>query len=410
MRSLRAEYIPLVRSQSECKVVRAVMGDVDAVRVAAHSVDQLTIDQEWRMWIDPSFDGYEFVFRKGWSRDKGSPKNAWSDWIRQFDGHDLLTTEASAASAPQTEVDSFVAGVLDSVAAEDPLIISVPQLPYSMDAVRHRINKKLAKAAGMWKGRKWPSGTFILPAVLLRSEIYRTKTPAMQRINAICRSLELSHATGVWVVHAGFNDLEGKSNYDRDMFPSLIQFHELLNEALPAKTFTCAGPYWAINLILWARGIVDVPVISGGGPYSYDTPKPYYNPPTNRIALPPLRRRYGAKTELRTWVRTAIKKFPASSEVRDELRQIEASFAQFLGRDGLVPAMLQTAQFYHSWLQQIAAFEPLGRGLFMFQDFSRAVVNGAHIREKLPKQEHLSAKARDPGFIAEQLMLQCLPR
>jgi hypothetical protein len=72
--------------------------------------------------------------------------------------------------------------------------------------------------------------------------------------------------------------------------------------------------------------------------------------------------------------------------------------------------MRQTADFYIRWVRRISETQSAGRALFLFQDFSTAVVNGSHIGAKLPKQSGLSADARKPGFIAEQFMLQCLPR
>ena len=315
-------------------------------------------------------------------------------------------------SASQGDVDDFVARVLDAMAELDPAIISVPQVPYTQGTERHRINKKLAKAAGTWKESHWPSGTFVLPAVLIHPDAYRTKAASGPKINTICRALESSRATGVWVAEAEFDDLAGRMNYERKRFPSLIDFHERLNESLPAKTTTSAGPYWAINLILWARGIVDVPVIGCGGAYRYYLPKPaqLIGKPRARVAIPPLRRWYGVNRELRTWLKSAKAKFPPRSETREALQLIESSFPQFLGPGGRRPSMRQTAEFYHDWLRRIAAIEPRGRSLFLFQDFSSAVVTGAHIGIKLPKQDGLSSDARGPGFIAQQFMLQCLPR
>lgn len=412
MRNLTADYIPCIRTQAEHRIVSSIMDDADVVRISSHEVDNLGINPKWRLWSDPSFDGYDFVFDNGWYRNEGGAKHKWSDWIRGFPGHDLLTSVDSAADASQSDIDSFVARVLDSVAADDPAIISVPQIPYTQEPTRQRINKKLAKAAGKWKEGKWSGGTFVLPVILKHHEVYRTRTVSRPKINAICRSLEFSRATGLWVVHADFDDLAGVSKYDRERFPSLIRFHEQLNEALPAKTFTCAGPYWAINLVLWARGIVDVAVISGGGVYYHSLPKPLFvkGKAITRIALPPLRRCYVVNRELRTWVKAAKSRFPPRNDIRESLQQIEASFGQFLGPGGRTPSMRQTSQFYHSWRREIAAIEPRGRGLFLFQDFSKAVVNGAHIGTKLPKQGQLSSEARNPGFIAEQFMLQCLPR
>ncbi len=414
MRKLGTEYIPFVRTLGEQDIVRAIMTDADIVRISADFFDQNTIDARWRLWLDPCFDGYEFVFSKGWYEDGSTSRNGWGSWIRRFPGHDLLTSEDSASSAAQGDIDEFVARVLDSVAEHNPAVISVPQVPYTQDSARHGINKKLAKAAGRWKESHWTAGTFILPAILKHHDAYRTVSIARPKISAICRSLELSRATGVWIVHAEFDDIGGVSNYERERFPSLIGFHEKLNESLPAKTITCAGPYWAINLILWARGIVDFPVIGSGGAYRYYLPKPPQvlgrQKAKPRIAIPPLRRWYGVNRELRLWIESATKKFPPRDEVRESLEKLGGRFSHFLGPGGRAPAMRQTAEFYNAWLREIAALEPRGRGLFLFRDFSKAVVNGSYIGKKLPKQGHLSSGARDPGFIAQQFMLQCLPR
>lgn len=410
MRDLATEYVPLVRTQGEYRIVSSIMKDADVVRMSAEFADTYEVDDSWRLWLDPGFDGYEFVFENGWY-GKGDGQG-WHGWIQQFNGYDLLQSESNASDAAQGDVDDFVARVLDSIVENDPHMISVPQVPYGLGTARHGINRKLAKATGKWKESNWPKGTLILPAVLLHHDAYRTRAASSPKVNAISRALELSRATGVWIVHADFDDLAGKGNFDRDRFPSLIGFHEQLAEALPAKTFTCAGPYWGINLILWARGIVDVPVIGCGGAYRYYLPKPpqVLQRASTKIAIPPLRRWYGVNSELLRWVKTAKGKFPPRNEVREALQQIESSLGQFLGPGGRTPAMRQSAEFYYDWLCEIREVQLRGRGLFLFQDFSKAVVNGSHIGTKLPKQSGLSSDARDPGFIAQQFMLQCLPR
>ncbi|MCC5823871.1 MAG: hypothetical protein LAT64_08995 [Phycisphaerales bacterium] len=413
MRNLTCPFIPVIRNKTEAAIVKSTMPETDTVRISVDLLETMPKPTGLRLWVDLAFDGFEFVFGDDKEIWKQAP-SGWHKWAQSLQCVDCMATEEAARNAAQGDIDRLVASAMDRAAEFDPAAISVPQVPYTTSANRHSINKKLATAAGKWKTKNWSNGTLILPAVLSHSDAYRIKTVATPRVNAIVRSLESSRATGVWISHAGFDDLGGQGNLANEKFPSIISFHEQVNDALPSKTFTCAGPYWALNLILWARKLIDVPLLACGSKFQHNSPRPVQllgrQRPSPKIALPPLRRSYTVNAELRTWIRSARSKFPQSSATWEEFDKLDASFSQYLGPSGKEPAMRQTADFYMQWVRQIAETQLAGRALFLFQDFSTAVVNGSHIGTKLPKQGGLSADARNPGFIAEQFMLQCLPR
>lgn len=411
MHDLGWSYIPLIRNKGDASAAQNAMPNVDVVRVPLDLLDGMELEEHWRLWIDTQFDGFDHIFDDEEERWLESTKG-WHGWVQGFEGFELLTTEKNAKSASQDKIDDLVAAVLDEAAEYEPTMISVPQVAYTTGAIRHAINRKLAIAAGRWKQNYWPRGTFVLPVVFTHVDAYRTKSIADKRINAILRALDASHATGVWVSHARLDELGGVGNLKGGRLSPLIAFHENLNDQLPAKAFTCAGPYWALNLILWARGLIDFPIIGSGSQFQYSTPKPVQllGRPKPRIALPLLRRWYPVNSELRGWIKSAKSSFAQGTDAWDELKRLESTFGTFLGSRGAVPARRQTLEFYIDWIDQIESTQKAGRALFLFQDFSNAVVNGSLIRTKLPKQSGLSADARNPGFIAEQYMLQCLPR
>lgn len=400
-------YIPFIRTKGERDIAEQVMEDVDLVRLSAEFITECELSDAWRLWIDPSFDGYDDIASRSWTSDTKQLRG-WEKWIRKFPEYRAPLSRGKATQSQLTELSQ---AVLSHVAKYKPYAISVPQISYDLSSDSHKINEFLARAAGDWKLGHWKRGVFILPIVITDYEVYRTKTKGWgPKLRAIERAFEASHASAVWVVHAKFNDLSGVSSRDKEEFPKLIDFHERLRETLPQRTTVIAGPYWAINLILWARGLADTPAISCGSGYRYYPPSGFRPQPKNRIALPALRRWYSATPDLGKWVREAKQKFPPRSPVRVELEQIESQFATFLGNRGRRPSMLQTARFYEAWIQQLATTTDAGRALFLYQDFSAAFVTGAQIKDTLPKDGNLSVDARRPGAMAQQFMLQCLPR
>lgn len=412
MHRSEADYIPAIRTQKDGVAAQQMMQDAPMILVSGPSPVSVSLTNNTKVWVDSRFDGFEFIFGNDktlWEND--SP--GWFSWITSLPKFADLSTEKSAEKAKQSIFNELVGAAMDSLLKLNPYAISVPQVPYGKTTSRNNINKKLAKAAGEWKVKNWPQGTLILPVVLEHGDAYRNMTACRPRISAICKAFDASQAEGVSVVHAGFDDLGGTGNMDREKFPALIQFHELLNESLPENTLKFAGPYWGLNLILWARGLIDAPIVSCGSGYRHYLPTPNKAPRRQgraRVAITPLKRWYPASKELQSWLQSASGKLATASDARNSIDKLAADISSFLGPAGRVPARNQTCKFYMNWIREISAINPEGRSLYLFQDFSSAVVNGSTIGLKLPKHGTLSSSARDPGFIAQQFMLQCLPR
>lgn len=404
MLNLKTSFIPFIRNKSEVERLQSTSFDIDIVRITGDY--KFNAPEKWRLWIDPGFDSFENIYDKSFSDFN------WKNWITKFKGHEKFLTEASAIKASQAEINDFVNLILNDIVTNNPTIISVPQLAYTTNKKRHSLNKKLARAAGKWKEKYWPKGTFAIPAILTHFDNFKNRAESKPRINSICRSLEESNASVVWAVHSDFDDLAGIKDYPTKQFPKLIDFHEQLKDELPNTTTTCAGPYWAMNLILWARGLVDIPAVGCGSMFKYTIPGPIFSggKPIIRIALPPLRRWYIADRKLLNWIKDAKYNFQQihSSEEFKEFQNIENNFSNLVSNRE--SSITQSLEFYFNWVNQIAAVQKRVRGLYMFQDFSKAVINGSLIKDKLPEVKKLSASARSPGFIAQQLMLQCLPR
>jgi hypothetical protein len=172
-----------------------------------------------------------------------------------------------------------------------------------------------------------------------------------------------------------------------------------LNETISSK-IRIAGPYWGLNLVLWAKGLVDHPAIGIGSGYQYFLTGSPGRPPKARLALPSLRRRVGVTPQLGTWLEAALRKLTASHPAYAEFNDIRKQYTTYSQLDA---ARAQVAGFYKRWIETIAGVPKLGRSMALFQDLSVAYALGRSLPQ-LPDE----GTARRPEAIAEPLMLRCL--
>jgi hypothetical protein len=179
-----------------------------------------------------------------------------------------------------------------------------------------------------------------------------------------------------------------------------ISFHSELREKLPSVT-QVAGPYWALNIVLWARGIVQHAAIGLAGGYQYHVSGGQPNQPKVTLPLPPLRRRATVGNELKEWLSEALGRIDPGHPMTPQLSSLNANYA-FVSRGDA--AREELARFYADWISAISNFAPAGRALALYQDLSLAYAFG----KSLPPLPRAESPGRRPESVAETLMLSCL--
>jgi len=342
------------------------------------------------LWIDGAVDGYD-----NWP----SLSKNWKDHIQRFHGWHRIGEPAFLEKPDPKVVRRFVAEVLNKcleVGGVRVKWLSIPQLPASMDTSRNKMNRALAEAAAHWRRENQYRGKLILPVVLTHKNQLLLKVERDRRTQAAVQFYQRSGADGYWVAEASLGDQTGAGPFPKVRFPALRRFHEELSAALESKGPSVAGPYWGMNLILWARGVVTHPAMGVGGAYQYHVPNGTARKAKKRIALPTLRRWATVSPQLDEWLKGVPKNDPAYRGLRDL-----GPFNRYYLED---EARRQVARFYKDWFDTIAGTPPLGRSLALYQDFSTAYVLGKPLAD-LPDEEKT---ARRPERVAEQFMLQCL--
>ncbi len=182
-------------------------------------------------------------------------------------------------------------------------------------------------------------------------------------------------------------------------FPGIMALHGELNDRISSK-LRMGGPYWGLNLVLWAKGLIEFPLIGVGSGYNFFLSGGKSRTASARIAIPSLRRRVKVTPGLGTWFDKAIamlaKSHPAHSEFVNLRKNLTVLADPSRSRE-------QVANFYKRWFDEIASGPAAGRSMAMFQDLSAAYALG----KSLPPFDD-EGTARRPESVAEPLMLSCL--
>jgi hypothetical protein len=182
----------------------------------------------------------------------------------------------------------------------------------------------------------------------------------------------------------------------------MVAFHQELRGVLPKSVFVVAGPYWALNVVLWARGLAEYTAIGVGSGFQYYVPGGPLSQGKNRVVVPPLRRQAIASSDLTAWVTQAEAAVVQGSPTAKELADLRRSLPQLIPDKEL--AKRQIAIWYKNWIERLEQAPPAGRALALYQDLSAAYVAGREIQLRLPRAE----KVTRPERVAQQLMMSCL--
>lgn len=390
-----SDHIPFITSQAAFELVKSVYSDSEMARVSLDSAGRFTpLPGATKLWIDPAVDGLHDLTSR---RSRPERKNAWFEYMKGFTGFEKIAEPASIAKRDLGDVKQFTKELLDKCVAFNPYWISVPQLPIVASSARNKINRLLAASAGEWKSSHAFKGRMILPLIFTNQKQINGKTERNPKVDQARRCYEEAHADGFWVVDATLIDDNGSSTLSNKRFPGIIALHEELNQRISSK-IRIAGPYWGLNLVLWARGLIDYPVIGLGANYQYHIAGGGSNPPNTRLAIPPLRRRVVGAAQLGGWLERALKILGPMNPAGSELERIQRRLTLLSAR-----APAQVARFYKDWFDLVAASPKAGRSLALFQDLSAAYALG----KSLPAFAW-EGTARRPEAVVESLMLSCL--
>lgn len=385
------DYIAFVNTERDCELAKEFHKEAAMFRVPMDSFAKLRskIPSVSAIWVDGLIDGLH----------QTSPAETYKSYLQQFPRADDLRSPEFHKKPDPAIVQPFVSALLDLCVTANPSYISVPQLPRTNGNERNRINKTFADCTRQWQTASKYSGQLLLPLILTNSEQVKLKSSRSKHIDAANTCRVASNATGVWLVDASLNDQEGAKSLEQFRFPRIVDFQTELNGTLPANALTIAGPYWGMNVVLWARGLVKHPAIGIGNAFQYHISGGRLMPGKTRVALGPLRRWALLNTDLKRWLGESLARLSPQDAAHKYFSEIDRNFSRLL-QDGRP----QVARFYSLWLQRIAKNAPAGRALALYQDLSSAYVLGRSLRD-LPKDE---GSARRPERVAGQLMMQCL--
>jgi hypothetical protein len=393
-------YIPFANSAGDWPLIGTLYSGAAGCRVTLQSLQNAGSQPlpKCKLWVDAGVDGLHSPTVAA-PEYKINPR--YKAYIQKFAGYHRIADPQFQRSPDKATAAAFVKSVLDAAhAVAGSSWLSVPQLPYSSGTDRNRINRLLAEAAWEWRYAVRCREKLILPVILAELGQTDKKTDRNPKVDLASACLESSGADGVWVVDSLLNDQDGMKDFENVRFRGLVSFHEELNSKIPNDTVTVAGPYWGLNVILWARGLIKLPAIGLGKSYQYHVAGGMQKEGLSRVALSPLRRLAQWSPALRKWLEDSLRSLPKSDPAHIEFEKIHRGFESLQNKD---VSRRQTARFYNEWLGKIEAVPATSRALSLYQDFSAAYVLGKGLRP-LPAPE----KVKDPARIAKQFMVNCL--
>ena len=384
-------HIPFVYTAKDCDIAARYFADSELFRVALDTypaIKKHLPDND--LWVDPAIDGT--VLRK--------PAKRYKEHLARFPGFDEFRDETFRLAPDKGVARQFVFAVLDACKELNPKCISVPQLPQADDKSRNKVNRYLAKAASEWQAKSKFSGHFILPLILTNQRQINKRTDRTAKLAATESCLRHSGAVVVWVVDSSLTDDSGSDTLQKTRLPALVDLHVELQSRL-GDTHVVAGPYWAMNVVLWARGLAAAPAIGVGGGYQYYLPGGVKRAKgTDRIAIPSLKRRVQKDPSLRQWLSACLSAIPQTEPSHREFASLLAMYDQLAE----IGARRQLASSYKSWFDALDSIPDRGRALALYQDFSAAFVLG----RTLPGLPAIEKTARRPEKPAQQFMHHCL--
>ena len=394
--STTAPYIPFLNNSEGVPILRDFYSDAACIRVTLDRAPKLLplLAKPPPLWIDTAFEGFH--------HPEDARAQDWKTFMAAFAGSSKFDDAAFLEKPDKKTVQKFVAELLGACLKNKPQRITIPQFPADKENTKAKVNRALAEAAGQWRAQATFSGSLIFPLLITHKSLIESAVERNKRLDHVKRCMDKVTSDGVWSVDCSLSDQTGIQNFEKERFPDIIAMAEELRKLVGKDRTICAGPYWGLNLLLWARGIADNPAIGLGGNYQYHIHgSRHIHPSDVRVALPPVRRWAVRSQELEKWLKQSVTALGQANPPTKELSDLVKNFTILADKR---QARRQVAQFYKKWFDTINANPALGRALALFQDLSSAYVLGKTLTD-LPKDEKTG---RRPERVAQQLMLNCL--
>lgn len=387
-------YIPFANTTTGASIVKAFYADASAVRITLDKVASLKahLPHTVPLWLDPAFEGLSLK-----TQARG---DEWQKFISTHPGHEKFDDPTFLANPAKTDIQAFVERLMNDCMAHKPSRITIPQFPVDLDPPPFKLNRLLAEAAMKWRSTANKQVDLILPVVFTHQTQLANKAARNKVLSHIKSCLSRGQFEGLWSVDSSLADQDGTGNFD-ERFKCNIKFSEEVREILGPNKHLTAGPHWGLNLVLWARGLVDHPAIGLGFAFQYHVHGGKSYRPNTRVALAPLRRWATYSPDLKQWLVDNIPHTPPASHAHNAFRDLQAKFPGYIDQ---TVARRQIAHFYREWFHSIYSTPLAGRALALYQDLSSAYVLGKNLGQ-LPANEKT---ARRPERVAQQLMLHCL--
>ena len=411
------EYIPFINTPTDRRILNQYYSDCEMVRLPLESAGTLVseIPQQAKIWLDPCVDGYHHRLNTNWPHTRRAEwreyyTRLWNQLDRVFGtfrNYELLADPNEWKKPNQSDLDCFIDSLMNKCTHYKPTWISVPQLPIAKGPPRDKINKMLARATGQWKRNADWFGKLVLPIIFTNQNQLSTPSTQKKKLASLVNCYDLSGANSIWVVDESLTDQQRNSKYIQ-RYSKLIKFHQRVRNRFGSDVSIIAGPYWAINLILWARELCDYPAISLGSSYKYNISCGVPGgPPVNRVVLSPVKRVVVVEDQLREWLEDSLTKLDNNDTAFFEFNEILRNFSKL--KTTRITSLSQTVQSYRNWLKNIENKPKAGRKFALYQDLSSAYVIGSQLKDLPPEAvPYASAPIRKAGKVAEQLMLSCL--
>jgi hypothetical protein len=390
-----SDFIPFVNSKTDCNILKEIYADTAIVRVSLCTPPSVidALPNNMNRWVDPGID----IFHDKWPQQLREQHTLFASYDRSG-----AFQELPDEAPKKKDAWAMAETLLDACGKLDASWLSAPQLPYDKGKIRTSTNTQLAAATAAWVKRTRFRGSLVIPVILTHRDQVNKKPERDRIIKQVSKNATVVGARAVWVVDANLNDQSGAGT-NQARFSNLIEFHRDLQAKLSDGIRIVTGPYWGLNVVIWARGLATDVAIGLGSSYQYrySGSASLGGVPSVRVALPPLRRQAIVDATLRKWLDDVLATLPGGAARNDfaDVRKKFRTFEHVRGR-----ARRQVAGFYKEWLDNIAQVPKAGRALALFQDLTNAYVLGKSIKETLANE----GTARRPERIAQQLMMNCL--
>ncbi|WP_339731110.1 hypothetical protein [uncultured Gimesia sp.] len=427
------DCIPFISTTTDLALADQYYREPTICRITLQAEDKLRhqiSDSKFPLWVDPGVDGFFNIltgkqsFQKYASKKKTSEKNLeaynsrkqnktlnkdeqkpgrarkipWVEFFANYDEFQLLGETSFVKKPDKVHVYEMVSKLFELCMDLNPEWLSVPQIPFNDGAEYNRINRELAEASLKWKTKARCKCQFVLPAIFTHQRQTSGKTQWNKKITQIEKCVNLSGAKVIWTVDSSLDDSSGQSPNEKRL-SEMIRLHKHLNQVFQKQKHV-AGPYWALNLVLWSRGLCNYPAVGLGNSYQYFIPGTETRPGKVRIPLSPLCRRAVASPPLKQWLLESKKKLNPSDREYKVFNNLLKDWRKYTNKDG---ARELLAMYYRRWFDDLRKVNPEGRSVALFQMFSSAFVVGSNL-EPLPDSE----KSREPAKVAQQFMNNCL--